>query len=74
MVKELQIPPHVWNGALIVATKEEDFDELEKLLERGRRNGVPEMRIVEGGDELFRLEPGLTREAIGALWVPIVGR
>lgn len=71
-VKELQIP-HVWNGALIVATKEEDFDTLEKLLERGRKNGVPEMRIVDR-DELFHLEPGLTREAIGALWVPIVGQ
>ncbi|AEH25488.1 NAD(P)/FAD-dependent oxidoreductase [Pyrococcus yayanosii] len=71
-VKELEIP-HVWNGALVVALKEEDFDELEKLLERGRRNGVPEMRIVEG-EELFRLEPGLTKEALGALWVPIVGQ
>ena len=71
-VKELQIA-HVWNGALIVATKDEDFDELERLLERGRRNGVPEMRIVEG-EELFRMEPNLTKEALGALWVPIVGQ
>ncbi|MCD6370472.1 MAG: NAD(P)/FAD-dependent oxidoreductase [Thermoplasmata archaeon] len=71
-VKELEIP-HVWNGALIVATKEEDFDELEKLLERGRKNNVPDMRIVDR-EELFRLEPKLTREAIGALWVPIVGQ
>jgi len=71
-VKELEIP-HVWNGALIVALKDEDFDELEKLLERGRRNNVPEMRLVDR-DELFHLEPNLTREAIGALWVPIVGQ
>ena len=71
-VKELQIA-HVWNGALIVATKEEEFDELEGLLERGHRNGVPEMRMVDK-NELFHLEPGLTREAIGALWVPIVGQ
>ncbi len=71
-VKELEIP-HVWNGALIVALKDEDFDELERLLERGRKNGVPEMRIV-GKDELFHLEPNLTKDAIGALWVPIVGQ
>ncbi|WP_456444087.1 FAD-dependent oxidoreductase [Thermococcus sp.] len=71
-VKELQIA-HVWNGALIVATKDEDFDELERLLERGRRNGVPEMRII-GREELFRMEPHLTKEALGALWVPIVGQ
>ncbi|AFK21648.1 NAD(P)/FAD-dependent oxidoreductase [Pyrococcus sp. ST04] len=71
-VKELEIP-HIWNGALIVALKEEDFDELEALLKRGIENGVPEMRIVDR-EELFKLEPGLTKDALGALWVPIVGQ
>ncbi|CAB49193.1 NAD(P)/FAD-dependent oxidoreductase [Pyrococcus abyssi] len=71
-VKQLEIP-HVWNGALVVALEEEDFDELEKLLERGIKNGVPEMRIVDK-EELFQLEPGLNRNALGALWVPIVGQ
>ncbi|ALV62650.1 Glycerol-3-phosphate dehydrogenase [Thermococcus sp. 2319x1] len=71
-VKELEIP-HIWNGALIVALEDEDFKELEKLLERGRKNGVPEMRIV-GREELFHLEPNLNPEALGGLWVPIVGQ
>ncbi|AAL82129.1 FAD/NAD(P)-binding oxidoreductase [Pyrococcus furiosus DSM 3638] len=71
-VKELEIP-HIWNGALVVALEEEDFDELEKLLERGIRNGVPEMRIVDR-EELFHLEPGLNPEAKGALWIPTVGQ
>jgi len=71
-VKELEIS-HIWSGALIVAIKEKDFDELEKLLERGRKNNVPEMRIVDR-EELFHLEPNITKKAIGALWVPIVGQ
>ncbi|WP_087037903.1 NAD(P)/FAD-dependent oxidoreductase [Thermococcus litoralis] len=71
-VKELEIP-HIWNGALIVALRDEDFKELEELLERGRKNGVPEMRIVDK-EELFHLEPNLNPEALGGLWVPIVGQ
>lgn len=71
-VKELEIP-HIWNGALIVALRDEDFDELGRLLERGRKNGVPEMRIIER-DELFHLEPNLNPDALGALWVPTVGQ
>ncbi|WP_457752632.1 FAD-dependent oxidoreductase [Thermococcus sp.] len=71
-VKELEIP-HIWNGALIIALKDEDFDELERLLERGKRNGVPEMRIIDG-EELFHLEPNVNPNALGALYVPIVGQ
>ncbi|AIF68949.1 glycerol-3-phosphate dehydrogenase [Palaeococcus pacificus DY20341] len=71
-VKELEIP-HIWNGALIVALKEEDFDELETLLERGQKNGVPEMRMV-GREEALALEPNLNPNALGGLWVPIVGQ
>jgi len=71
-VKELEIP-HIWNGALIIALKDEDFDELEQLLERGQRNGVPEMRIIDK-EELFHLEPNVNPNALGALWVPIVGQ
>jgi len=71
-VKELQIP-HIWNGALIVAKKDEDFKELEILLERGRKNGVPEMRIIER-EELFAMEPHVVKDALGALWVPVVGQ
>ncbi len=71
-VKELQIP-HIWNGALIVARRDEDFDELETLLHRGRENGVPEMRIIDE-KELRKMEPHVTPSARGALWVPVVGQ
>jgi len=71
-VKELEIP-HIWNGALIIALKDEDFDELEQLLERGQRNGVPEMKIIDK-EGLFHLEPNVNPNALGALWVPIVGQ
>lgn len=53
--------------------KEEDFDELEKFLECGWRNGVFEMRIVDR-DEFFYFELGFMREVIGVLWVLIVGQ
>ena len=71
-VKELEIP-HIWNGALIVALTEDDFDELETLLERGIKNGVPEMRIVDK-EEALSLEPSLNPKALGGLWIPIVGQ
>ncbi len=71
-VKDLEIP-HVWSGALIIALQNEDIKHLSTLLERGIRNGVPEMRLVEK-EELQALQPGIASEATGALYVPTVGQ
>ena len=71
-VKELQIP-HLWNGALIVALSDDNMKELDNLRERGIKNGVPEMRIVDR-DEMNNLQDGINEEAVGALWIPSVGQ
>ncbi len=71
-VEELDIP-HAWSGALVVALEGDQRGELESLLERGRRNGVPELRIVER-EEALALEPNLTPDVEAALWAPTVGQ
>ncbi len=71
-VKELQIPS-VWNGALVIAKNDEEMKELEILLKRGERNGVNGMRIISK-EELLKMEPNLSPDSQGALWIPSVGQ
>ncbi len=71
-VKELEIP-HVWNGALVVALRDEDIKELEVLRRRGERNGVEGLRIISR-KELLDMEPLLTPDAKAALFVPNAGQ
>ena len=59
-------------GSLVVCTDEEARPGLEALLERGRANGVRDLRIVEA-DELRAMEPNLSAEAAAALWAPTGG-
>ena len=70
-VDELDIP-HAWSGALVVAKEESEVKRLEGLLRRGERNGVPELRILEG-EEVLSMEPNL-RRVEAALYAPTVGQ
>lgn len=60
------------NGSLVVALCDEDIPKLETLLERGKANGVPGMKIISG-DEARAMEPALSREIPAALWAPSAG-
>ncbi len=71
-VEELQIP-HIWNGALVVAKTPREMEELKILFERGKRNGVKDMKILDR-DELIKMEGEVHPEAMGALWIPTVGQ
>ena len=71
-VQELEIPS-IWNGALIIARNEDEVKELNTLLERGKRNGVEGLRIIDK-DELHKMEENVTPEAIAALYAPTVGQ
>lgn len=51
--------PLTENGILVVAKSLAERPTLEELLRRGRENGVPGLRIVDGG-EVKRLEPNAT--------------
>ena len=57
------------NGALVIGFSEEDRAVLAELLERGRRNGVEGLRILER-DEVLALEPNLNPEVCCALEAP----
>ncbi|MGN0261346.1 MAG: NAD(P)/FAD-dependent oxidoreductase [Eggerthellaceae bacterium] len=60
------------NGALVLAFDEEDRSTLEGLVERAAENGVQDVRIVES-DELRKMEPNVSDEAVCALSVPSSG-
>lgn len=66
--KELNVPLKN-NGALVVAFSEDEIPHLKSLLERGVKNGVPDLRIV-GREELVEMEPNIGGTAVGALVAP----
>jgi glycerol-3-phosphate dehydrogenase len=59
-------------GSLVVGFDETDRKTIEKLYEKGVKNGVPDQKIISG-EELFRLEPNLSREVVCALYAPSAG-
>ncbi len=71
LAEELDIP-FVRNGSLVVCTAEADRPALEALHERGVKNGVEGLRIVER-EELVRMEPHISDQAQAALYAPTGG-
>lgn len=57
------------NGSLVVGFNDEDRKNLEELLERGIKNGVKDLRIVEA-EELSKIEPNLSENIVCALYAP----
>ena len=68
---ELNIP-FDRRGDYVVAIGPAELNELERLLERGRQNGVPGMHLVSG-EEMLRREPNINPQVSGALWAPTGG-
>ena len=56
-------------GSLVVAFSEGEKEQLEEIYQRGLKNGVEDMRIVEK-EELHQMEPNLNEEVIAALYAP----
>ena len=69
--KDLDIP-FKRNGSLVVCTKDQDRNGLNALLEKGEKNGVPGLRILER-EELTALEPNLSDDVTCALLAPTGG-
>ena len=61
------------NGSLVVAVHPNQVQELHQLYQRGQANGVQRLRIITDRDELFQMEPHLTKDAIAALYAPDAG-
>ena len=60
-----------WTGSLVVATTDEEVQQLQVLLERGNANGVPGLKILTKA-EVLEKEPNLIT-AKAALWAPTAG-
>lgn len=69
--KELDFP-FKRNGSLVLCFDEKDRPALQRLYEQGIENGVKDVRIIER-DELKKLEPGISDNAVAALYAPAGG-
>lgn len=75
MMKDLcsDLSVHYKNcGSLVIAFSEEELQELQKLEERGKKNGVPGLKILSH-DEVMEMEPNLNPEVKYALFAPSAG-
>ena len=69
--KELDFP-FKRTGSFVVCQKEEDILQLEKLKERGEKNGVKGLQIIKGA-RLWEMEPNLEENIVAALYAPTAG-
>ena len=60
------------NGSLVIGYNDKDLKILAGLLERGKRNGVDGLKIIDR-EKLVELEPNISDNAIGALWAKTGG-
>ena len=61
--------PYKRNGSLVVCTAEQDPALLQTLLERGIKNGVPDLKILNR-TELLAMEPNIADNVTSALYAP----
>ena len=71
IVRELGVK-YKQNGSLVVGFNEEDRATLEDLLERGKKNGVEGLEILER-DEILAIEPNIGERVSVALHAPTGG-
>ncbi len=64
--------PYKKCGSLVLALDEAELPHVRKLYERGVRNGVPGLEILDAG-AVKRMEPQLSDTVAGALWAPSAG-
>ena len=69
--KELDFP-FKKNGSLVICLSEEDMPKLKELYDRGIRNGVKELKILNK-EEVLELEPNITDDVYAALYAPTSG-
>lgn len=65
--EELEFP-FQRNGALVLYHRQEQLDDLLALKARGEENGVKGLEVV-GKEKVHELEPNLSSEVLGGLWV-----
>ncbi len=60
------------NGSLVVGFSEEEKETLKGLYERGLKNGVKGLKLIDQ-EELRAIEPNISDEAVGALYATTAG-
>lgn len=71
LAKELDFP-FQQNGSLVLCFDEKDLPALLELKQRGEKNGIEELKIINK-EELLELEPQIGEQAEAALYVPTGG-
>ncbi len=71
LCKELSVP-FKQMGSLVIAFSDEDIDIVHQLYERGKINGVPNIKILKK-DEILRIEPNINTNVKKALWCGTAG-
>ncbi|RKD23592.1 glycerol-3-phosphate dehydrogenase [Caminicella sporogenes DSM 14501] len=59
-------------GSLVIATNEEEMEVVKELYERGIKNGIPNMKILNK-EEVREMEENLNEDVLGALYAPTAG-
>jgi len=62
--------PFEETGSFVVALSDDEVDHLRELRDRGQKNGVTRLEIIEDREILREMEPNLTTEAVAALFAP----
>ena len=65
LCKKLSVP-FKKNGSVVVAFSESEMDHINELYDRGIKNGVPGLSVIDQA-ELRRIEPNISDSAVGAL-------
>ncbi len=71
LCKDLSVPFRRC-GSLVLAFSDAEKALLADLLDRGIKNGVPDIRILDQ-EELRKIEPGVSEDAVAALYAPSAG-
>ena len=61
--------PYKETGSLVIAFSDEDLKTIRSLYERGIKNGVPNLELIDG-DTVRKLEPYINATVLGALLAP----
>ncbi len=64
--------PYRKNGSLVLCFEREGIKALEELADRGKKNGVDDLKILRP-DEVWEMEPNISPEIAGALYAPSGG-
>ncbi|MGN1121877.1 MAG: NAD(P)/FAD-dependent oxidoreductase [Eubacteriales bacterium] len=60
------------NGSLVIAFSAEDMEHIHELYERGQKNRVPDLEILDAG-RVHEMEPALSDKVCGALYAKTGG-